>query len=195
MRILELTPDTEWQSAPPAPPQESTVVPAPTIAEDQAPHSFTKVHYLNCCGIKELHLISYTPPKQVLQDFCFQRTAPEILIPDYAHRPDMQARRMREILSINKFGCAFVLFTQAYLRDTFDGYGDKLSAFIQQNGLGEVTIAGKERNPNSSNIVTAYFWNVNHNALEKWWKANPIGAGHRERLLATWNNWKTAHQL
>lgn len=183
-----------WKSVPPAAPSP-VVVPTPTPPAEAIPYQFVRAHYLGCCGIKELCNIGYIPPKQAIQDFCFQRTAPEILAIDYSGDPVRQAQRTREILNNNKFGCAFVLFTQAYSQDNPDGYGYKLKAYIKNQGLGAVTVAGQERNPNSNNLVTIFIWTINHTALFKWWEKNPISVGHRKSLLIQWESWSQRHQI
>ena len=194
MRIQDMdqTESVAWRSTPPLEPPST---PASPSVEAGAPYQFVRVKYLCCCGIKELTGIAYQPPKQVIQDFCFQRTAPDIIAPGYESRPDVEAQRAREVLTNNKFGCAFVLFTQAYLRDTGIGYGDTLKSYIEEQSLGEVSVAGKERNPNSGNIVTIYLWKVDHAALFTWWEKNPVSAVHKKRLLETWKQWKAAHLL
>ena len=183
-----------WTSVPPTPLPE-----APSPVASPEPYVFVNVHALHCCGIKELKGIVTVQPKQAIQDFCFQRTAPECVTPA-SYSALVRERMAADHVNRYKFGCAFVLFTQAFITDpprTTDqrGYGDTLSTFIQQQGLGAVTIAGKERNPNSGNIVTVFLWKVDHTALGTWWKANPVSVPHKERLLLNWNTWKNAHQL
>ena len=168
-------------------------LPPPTPQADTFSPTFVLSHYLHCCGIKELKGISYVKPQQAVQDFCFQRTAPEIIVASYITTSrDLQAFQQ---LRRQRFGCAFVLFTQAYAGDRTDGYGDTLSAFIHTHGLGDVTIGGKGVNPNTGNIVTVYLWKVNHNALERWWGENPISPAHREQLLKAHKMWNAEHLL
>lgn len=193
MRIQEAQNEVMWQSVPGPAVSRPCPDPQPVAVAPEYARNHVLVHYLHCCGIKELKGISAVTPKQAVQDFCFQRTAPELIAPTY-NGPNQSAAR--DMLSRQQFGCAFVLFTYAGLGSVIpNSYGEELKAFIIEQGLGTVTVAGAERNPNSGNIVTAYLWNVNHTALFKWWKENPYTTKERETLLQNYKIWKESHLL
>ncbi len=61
----------------------------------------------------------------------------------------------------------YAVFTQAGSRRS---YGKKFAALITSAKLGTVVQATKKtvKNPNSGNILKAWLWTVNHNALQKW---------------------------
>ena len=58
----------------------------------------------------------------------------------------------------------FVIFTQAGFTgpQAGNGYGDKFAAFITKHQLGEVSMTGPSRNPNSGNMVKVWVWTVDH---------------------------------
>lgn len=66
------------------------------------------------------------------------------------------------------FNCAFLLFTAVHPDSTYGGgtYGEEFKAFILKNQLGTITESKCLVNPNSSNLVTAYIWEINHEALK-----------------------------
>ena len=165
-----------------------------TSTSNEYPRNHVLVHHLHCCGIKELKGISYVTPKDAIQDFCFQRTAPDVIADGYTGTH--QSQMVRDILVRQKFGCAFVIFTHASPKGPMSGsYGENLKAYIIEQKLGNVTIAGKERNPNSGNIVTVYLWAVNHDALFSWWEKNPMSELDRKNLFDAFTVWKKSRQI
>lgn len=67
----------------------------------------------------------------------------------------------------NSKPCAFVIFTEAQCNDIPPTtYGKKLSAFIKDNGLGEVVETAEKLNPNSGNMLKVYVWAVDRDSLK-----------------------------
>ena len=86
-----------------------------------------------CCGLNELHQISYSTIKEIIEDVCESRYP-------------------------NDDPCPFYLFTEV----THEKYGHELKKFIIKHNLGKVIKTTSRKNPNSGNMITAYIWEVNN---------------------------------
>lgn len=60
----------------------------------------------------------------------------------------------------------FIIFTQATSARK-ESYGDRFKAYLEAEGLGEVSISGYKANPNSGNFVKVFVWTVNQKAIGK----------------------------
>lgn len=60
----------------------------------------------------------------------------------------------------------FIIFTQA-TSTRKEGYGDRFKAYLEKQGLGEVSVSGYRTNPNSGNFVKVFVWTVNQKAMGK----------------------------
>jgi hypothetical protein len=100
---------------------------------------------LSCCGIMELQQLSYhrSNPVTILKAFgdCFYK-------PLYS---DMN----------EKF--RYALFSAAGKRSA---YGNRFAAYIRANKLGDVIETGMHVNPNSGNLLKAFLWTVDHDAVK-----------------------------
>lgn len=64
----------------------------------------------------------------------------------------------------------FVIFTQATSQRR-ESYGDRFKAYLEAEGLGEVSVSGYKANPNSGNFVKVFVWTVNRKAVDKLYAA------------------------
>lgn len=110
-----------------------------------------EINFLRCCGVKELHNISYIEggPKEILLG----------ALPGLP-RVDTGAGEV--------FGLAFLMFSQADSPpNDRASYGDRLATYVVDHHMGEVTTM-EATNPNTSNRLRVYLWKVNHPATMKW---------------------------
>ena len=111
------------------------------------------------CGLRDLVISGYDP-KEVMLHVCRACVNPKYV----------SLQRVTE----NKFShiAAHVIFSQA-ARKGVTSYGDKLAAFITENGLGSVLKTEQILNPDHGpNYITAYVWTPDNKALEAWWEKN-----------------------
>lgn len=99
----------------------------------------------NCCGFKEIDGLENTTTKQALIDICH----------DYFNEDN---------------DCAFLFFTGV----TKEKYGQKFKALIKKEKLGTIIETRSKKNPNSSNKIKAWIWDINKTKLRAFAKQNKV---------------------
>lgn len=103
-----------------------------------------EINDTRCCGLKEIDGLSgYDNPKEAMLDLC------KIMREDHDLPPNF----------------AYILFTGVIK----DGYGQRFTNFIRRNKLGSVRAGKQTRNPNSSNVINAWLWQINIEGLNRWY--------------------------
>jgi hypothetical protein len=108
-----------------------------------------ELNVTNCCGLGELHGINsfgYGNSKDILYDVAVYWFDEE------------------------EFNGRFLVFTDVNKCSV----GDRLTNYIRRNKLGKVQVSNKELNPNSTNMLKVYLWNVDIDAFKKWAKKNKV---------------------
>ena len=113
------------------------------------------VDSMTCCGVDELSGIS--------------RQAPEGTILDLLRDGGEGFETDHDILKGDK---RFTIFTQATKRRGGPrGYGERLSKYIVDSGMGSVVgIGGDVKNPNSGNYLKVFVWTMDWAGVLAWLK-------------------------
>lgn len=98
-----------------------------------------------CCGMDEIHDLA-GPSKNIIVDVCKERD------------------------SNNEAKIPFYLFTDALENNN----GSNLAKYIIKNKLGKIICTTARKNPNSSNYIRAWIWEVNNKTLAVWAKKEEI---------------------
>lgn len=115
------------------------------------------IHGMQCCGVRELHGLSYAnSPQEAFRAF---------------QRDFRRNRRWR-----------YAIFTQAqypWMPDPFRAYGEEFAQFIQDHKLGTVMEssaphAGHRRNPNTGATLRIWVWTLNHAGIKRYMAAHPL---------------------
>lgn len=67
------------------------------------------------------------------------------------------------------FHFAYIWFSGA-ARKGYAKYAEELKTYIIYNDLGSVTQTAPHKNPNTTNVVTLYIWEIDRKACQKWYK-------------------------
>lgn len=111
-----------------------------------------------CCGLRELHGIQFGTFDPAGKEYQWSHPTPEEIVWYVKGRMFAEA---------NARDCAFITFSASNEYGHDYRIGDKLSAFIAKNRLGTVHKMKPARNPNSGNMLKAYLWRVNREAMKK----------------------------
>jgi hypothetical protein len=117
----------------------------------------SELHYMHCCGIKEVAPIH-------LDD------SPEDTIKSLAKRT-YWGRKGLETTFEWPTNYRFLIFSQAKAKST---YGENLRKFIEDHDMGEVVVAGRGKNPNTRHILKVYVWTVDHDKVKAWLKTQKV---------------------
>lgn len=134
-----------------------------------------EVAHMECCGCKELHYLEgiELTPKGATK-FLIETKEQLSSGGHYQQHYDWKTGIYTQGEWVDEeFVCpAVFIFSQAGtpLRETGDhgAYGDILKAYIDEQGLGTVTVTDPVINENSGNIIKVYTWTVNRTALKAW---------------------------
>lgn len=117
------------------------------------------LRYMTCCAVREVdHLGVNRSSLGALKDILKEAFTKQIW--DNAQsRWDTRPH----------IACAFLTFTET----NRGKYGGRLQELIESEGLGEVTVTGWRKNPNSRNQVRVFTWTLDAPRCKEWWE------GHR----------------
>jgi hypothetical protein len=103
------------------------------------------VYSTSCCGVCEIHGISFFEPKNFFEVF-------KRVVSDYQNGEEEKP--------------LIYFFTDAIgPKDrSVRSQGDVITELIRKNGYGTVTTSRYKRNPNSGNLVRVFVWNLNAKA-------------------------------
>ena len=102
---------------------------------------------MKCCGLREMDRLStHGTPEGALQSFALNTVLYTVWDP-----------RNRINVSTPIVNFRYVIFTQAR-KDAF--YGENFAALIRKNALGDVVETDFKVNPNSTNLLKVWVWDV-----------------------------------
>lgn len=104
------------------------------------------VNETSCCGVREFDCVDdYDDPLQLLLRFCVE-----------------------ENVDGNFLNYAFVVFTDRVNSKR----GQKLANYIVKNNLGRIVESRAKINPNTSNKIKVWIWDIDNINLKRWYKKN-----------------------
>ena len=101
----------------------------------------TKIRYMSCCGTKELVMVGYTAPEDLIRRLVFNYRFAHVFFTDVSGKYRSKGRSPS---------------------------GWALAAYIKKHKLGKVVMSETRINPNSGNALTAWIWTVSKTNLNKW---------------------------
>ena len=106
---------------------------------------------LSCCGVRELHGVSDTPPIELLQETCQELY-------------DYYSYKYNELNG----NFAFIVFSDTVHRGRHNGR--RFAGYIRRYKLGTVVESPIRVNPNTGHKLRVWTWAVDWKAMKKWWE-------------------------
>lgn len=121
---------------------------------------------MTCCGLREITGLEFAGDgKEAMTEFV------EAAFPK-SRRYNFDKHEYEYIARLN--------FSHAVFSEAQDGagsYGEKFSAYILKNKLGDVIASQRRVNPNSGNRLKVWIWTLNKQGLKKWAENNKVHQG------------------